>query len=125
MNCGQRRDVIFEYVLGDLQAAERAELRAHLDTGCPECAASTLEAEKLELALNLSPNPIEPRPEMKQLLIGRLRSPAANGIDNPPLSQPVRRVPAWVVGGLSALAAGVVVFVALRPRATARWPESL
>ena len=45
MTCDERRDLVFLYAAGELDGAERDELRAHLADGCPRCIGALAEAE--------------------------------------------------------------------------------
>ena len=122
MNCLQQRDLILELVLGEMASAEATVLRAHIDTGCPQCAEYLAEAEELELALSLSPDPVAPSPEAKRALLERLDSrPSLQAGEAASASQRTSRrrdarYPNWAVAGLSALAAGLAAFAIFSPR---------
>jgi hypothetical protein len=54
MTCEERRDAVFLFAAGLLDEAEAAELRAHLENGCAECARHLCEARQVENALALA-----------------------------------------------------------------------
>ena len=60
MTCAERREAIFLHAAGDLDAAESAELRAHLDEGCPRCLGALAEANAMLASLALSLEPVDP-----------------------------------------------------------------
>jgi anti-sigma-K factor RskA len=57
VSCLERRDLYLLYLTDGLEPSETAELRAHLATGCPTCAASLAEAQA---TLDLLPHALEP-----------------------------------------------------------------
>ncbi len=79
MNCAECRDLLLEYALGALDAAESAELRAHLANGCAGCAQAMTEAEALVGQLALALPAVAPPPAVRHELLRRLAvEPAAN-----------------------------------------------
>lgn len=76
MNCVDRRDLILLYAAGSLDAAEAAELREHLATGCPQCAGYLAEAEATLAILPLHLEARQPSPGLKQNILSRARAEA-------------------------------------------------
>jgi anti-sigma factor RsiW len=73
------RELIEAYAIGSLDAAERAELEAHLSGGCSECAKALEEARWLVSQLAyLAPN-AEPSDMLKGRLLQTVRAEAADG----------------------------------------------
>jgi len=60
LSCDERREAIFLYAAEALDADESAELRAHLDAGCPRCLGQLAEAQALLASLSLALDPVEP-----------------------------------------------------------------
>src|SRR5690349_2535574 len=62
------------YLLGGLEPAELADLRAHLATGCPECAGSLAEAQATLAQLPSALPPLAPPPQLRQQLLNRINN---------------------------------------------------
>jgi hypothetical protein len=73
MSCRERRELIYLHAADVLENGERAELEAHLATGCPHCNdALTEERRKLaEIALALAP--VAPPTRVREQLLARAR----------------------------------------------------
>jgi anti-sigma-K factor RskA len=119
MSCQERRDQIFLHVAGVLEDDERAELEAHLASGCRRCQ-EALEAEREGLAtLALALPPVSPPARVRERLLARVREQAFRGAGNgarpPPRIRALRlhsrwRRPAALAGaalGGAALAFGI------------------
>jgi anti-sigma-K factor RskA len=72
LKCSERRDLILFDAAGQLDPAEQAELRAHLTTGCAECAGYVAEAAATVGMIGLSLPPQTPRPEARARLMNRV-----------------------------------------------------
>lgn len=82
MSCEERRDRIFLHVAGVLEDDERAELEAHLATGCARCN-EALEEERERLAtLALALPPVVPPAHVREQLLARVREQAFRGNGN-------------------------------------------
>lgn len=77
MTCGERRDLLLLYAAGALEPAERDELRAHLATGCPLCAAALAEAEAIVAQAAAAIPPVAPPPAALDKLMARIAEPSA------------------------------------------------
>jgi anti-sigma-K factor RskA len=77
MNCEVRRDMMLLEAAGALNAAELAELRAHLATGCPRCLGAQAEARAVLAHLSLGLPPVTPTPEAKERLMSRVHADVA------------------------------------------------
>lgn len=106
MSCRDRRDAILLFHEGLLEEADAGELRAHLETGCRECAGYVSEARSLSTNLAIALEPVEPRPALKKRLQRRIAAETA--LASPP-SRP-RRL-SWLAP--AALAAGVAAVASL------------
>ena len=73
------RELIEPYALGALDASERAELEAHLRTGCPECAKALDEARWLVTQLAYLAPEAAPSDILKGRLMQQVRSDAGSG----------------------------------------------
>jgi anti-sigma-K factor RskA len=98
----QFRELIEAYAIGSLDTAERAEVEAHLASGCAECTKALEEARWLVSQLAyLAPN-AEPSDMLKGRLLQTVR---ADAVGNSP-RQPAGRgtgVPLWLWAGVAAL----------------------
>jgi anti-sigma-K factor RskA len=74
VNCQERRDQLLLYALGGLDSAERAELRAHLASGCPTCAGSLAEAEATVTSLPEALEPMQPPPHVLDRVMERVKN---------------------------------------------------
>jgi anti-sigma-K factor RskA len=97
------RELIEAYAIGSLDAAERAELEAHLTSGCSECTKGLEEARWLVSQLAyLAPN-AEPSDMLKGRLLQTVRAEAS--ADAQTRQEPARssRIPRWLWAGVAAL----------------------
>ena len=97
------RELIEAYAIGSLDAAERAELEAHLAGGCTDCVKALEEARWLVSQLAyLAPN-AEPSDMLKGRLLQTVRAEAA--ADSQIRQAPVRStgIPLWLWAGVAAL----------------------
>ncbi len=68
------------YLAGALPAEERATFEAHLDAGCPDCAAELRELDAAVVDLAALVDPVSPDPKTRVALLARIagqRQPAA------------------------------------------------
>lgn len=72
MTCEQRKDLVFDYLSGELDAAEQDALRRHLASGCPACAGALAEAQATLASLPLALDPVVPSAAAKQRLMDRI-----------------------------------------------------
>jgi anti-sigma-K factor RskA len=72
MSHESRRDDLLLCAAGALEGPERESLEAHLRSGCAVCAADLAAAESVVAALASSAGPVEPPPEVKARLLGRV-----------------------------------------------------
>ncbi len=77
MTCDQRQDLLLLYVSDALEADEAAELRGHLQGGCPVCAGHLAEAQALMASLPLALDPVMPPPGLKTRLMQRIDADSA------------------------------------------------
>lgn len=117
MNCKDRQDLMLLYLADALDPAERDELRAHLQSGCPTCAGYLAEAEATTAHLAITLDPVQPRPEVRQRLMQRVKNQSRSSI---PLTPADRATPSakttaptpprgnWVITTTSSLAAAVL-----------------
>jgi len=71
VSCATRRDELLEYELGALDGPARAELEAHLASGCPTCAGHLAEARAVVAHLPLALPSIAPPPDVRRSLLDR------------------------------------------------------
>ncbi len=102
---------------GALDEAEARTIRAHLETGCPQCTSALADAERAADTLAFDAAAREPGAGVREALLDRVAGPG-------PLPIPVerhRRVPAALAAGLVglgiALGAGATWFGAVSPQA--------
>lgn len=95
MTCEERKDLMFDYLTGALDAAEELELRRHLAGGCPACAGALAEAQATLAALPLALEPVQPSPASKQRLMDRIAAHprGVNGIGAVAPTQPASPAP--------------------------------
>lgn len=109
MTCSERRDAIFLLEADQLEADERAGIRAHLESGCPRCQGAFAEARAAHASLALELDPIEPSPSVRERLLARISG--SNVVSIAPRTQPR---PEWRRMALAASVAGLVAFGAGR-----------
>jgi anti-sigma-K factor RskA len=73
LNCIERKDQILLLLAGVLDESEAAELRRHLATGCPECAAYYAEAEATLAMLPLTLPQQAPPARLRQAILDRTK----------------------------------------------------
>lgn len=97
------RELIEAYAIGSLDAAEHAELEAHLAGGCSECAKALEEARWLVSQLAYLAPSAEPSDMLKGRLLQTVRAEAA--AERPVRQTPVRSagIPLWLWAGVAAL----------------------
>jgi anti-sigma-K factor RskA len=97
------RELIEAYAIGSLDAAERAELEAHLTEGCSDCAKALEEARWLVSQLAyLAPN-AEPSDMLKGRLLQTVRAEAAAGGQTRQERVRSSGIPWWLWAGVAAL----------------------
>jgi anti-sigma-K factor RskA len=103
--CGQFREMYEAYALGALDAPERAELEAHLATGCAECAKAIAEARWLVAQLAY----LAPEAFTSDMLKGRLmQTVRSEAKSSPPVwtgakTKTPSGIPYWLSAGIAAL----------------------
>lgn len=75
MTCSERRDSIFLLEADQLDGDERAEIAAHLESGCPRCLGALAEARAAHASLALALDPVEPSPSVRERLLARISAP--------------------------------------------------
>jgi hypothetical protein len=73
MSCRERRELIFLHAADVLEDHERAELEAHLATGCPHCNEALAEEREQLAGLALSLAPVVPPTRVREQLLARVR----------------------------------------------------
>jgi anti-sigma-K factor RskA len=97
------RELIEAYAIGSLDAAERAELEAHLAGGCTDCVNALEEARWLVSQLAyLAPN-AEPSDMLKGRLLQTVRAEAAADSQIRQASVRSTGIPLWLWAGVAAL----------------------
>jgi anti-sigma-K factor RskA len=99
-NCDQFRDKFEAYALGALDAPERADLEAHLTTGCPECSKSVGKARWLVSQLHYLAPEATPSDMLKGRLMQTIREEARSA---PRFVPPKSNIPFWMWAGVAAL----------------------
>jgi Anti-sigma-K factor rskA len=97
LDCIERKDQILLLLAGALDESEAAELRRHLATGCPECAASYAEAEATLALLPLSLPEETPPPRLRQAILNRTKPMRIGSWDRVVLSAAIAAVLAVAV----------------------------
>lgn len=94
MNCERCIERLPEYLFDTLPQREHAELRQHLDTGCPRCREEldTLTSAASLLAEGL--DPVAPGPELKRALFDRIADGSRPGMPPRVGTGPLRRIDA-------------------------------
>lgn len=121
MNCSECQDLLVDYALSALDADERQQARAHLDSGCADCAAELASVEATLAQLPLALNPVAPPAELRARLMERVGQSGTRW-SSASASRPMRidstaRRPAsrWIepliAGGLAAAITGGVLWV--------------
>lgn len=81
--CHERQDLMLLYVSDLLDDAERADLRAHLATGCLTCSARLAEAQAVIEQIGLSLNPVAPPEQLRSELLSRAAAQTSNHAPEP------------------------------------------
>jgi hypothetical protein len=76
MGCQHLEDLYELFLLGTLPEASAAELRGHLETGCPTCQRRVRDATLTVYLLSLRTKRARPNPKLKARLLQRLRKRA-------------------------------------------------
>jgi hypothetical protein len=77
MTCDERRDLLLLYVSDALEADEAAEMRSHLQGGCPACSGHLAEAQAVMASLPLGLDAAVPPANLKARLMQRIDAAAA------------------------------------------------
>jgi len=114
MTCAERRDDLLLYVVDGLEDAERRELQAHLQSGCPDCAGALAEAQAVVGHLALAAEPRTPPATVKERLMKAVTAPADGTVRFP--VERARRTGGWIrTLGAAGLAAAVTAVALLGP----------
>jgi len=105
MTCSERHESIYLHVAGVLDEDQRAELDAHLASGCPRCSDALAEAREEIAALVLSLAPVAPPARVRERLLERAREQAPRSPFTPARRTP--RVRRWAFARRLAPVAGV------------------
>jgi anti-sigma-K factor RskA len=97
LDCDDRKDQILLLLAGALDEDESAELRRHLATGCPACAAHYAEAEAILAMLPLSLSEKTPPVRLKQAILSRTQPMRIGNWDRVVLSAAIAAVLAVAV----------------------------
>jgi len=119
VTCEERHDLLFLYAAGELDGAERDELRAHLAEGCPRCLGALAESEAAIARLAASElEPVTPPETVRRALSARIalesRMLEPQSLASPP--RPASRMRTALAAGLAAAAAAGVVLAASQIR---------
>ena len=101
-NCDQFRELIEAYALGALDPEERAQLEAHLATGCTDCAKALEEARWLVCQLAYTAPEAAPSDMLKGRLMQTVRAEAQSQA-KPHVIPAKSVIPFWLVAGIAAL----------------------
>lgn len=123
MKCHERQDLLLLYASGQLDQAERDEVRAHLATGCPTCTAQLAEAQAIIEQIGLVVDPVTPPDQLREELLARaaqhtgskgtVRHPGRSGGVAPPDRTGPRRFRANRAAVWTVALGGAVTAVAL------------
>jgi hypothetical protein len=100
LTCDERRDAIFLHAADALDPGEAAELRAHLDAGCPRCLGALAEAQATLASLAVSLDPLDPPDGLRARVLARIDAEARAA--KPPRA---RFAPVALAAGIAALVA--------------------
>jgi anti-sigma-K factor RskA len=125
VTCDQRRDLLLLYATDALEPSEAAEVRAHLASGCPQCAGALAEAQATvaHLPMGLEPvmAPTRARDRLMKRMAGESDGDSMKLIDTPTRAQ--RGQSGWrlfstgaIAACLGALLAASVMFYAMREK---------
>lgn len=121
MTCEELHNLVAAYALGAVDPAEADAIRAHLATGCPQCAGALAEAKAVIAAIPLELTPISPPAHVRERIMQRLTPAPAIAAPSPqtlPHPRENARRPVWSAVIWSAMAACLaVVFTSLWFRA--------
>lgn len=112
MPCGEVRELLPLLAAGPLDPADAEVVRIHLDSGCPSC---TGELAALQAASDLLPwsTPLEePSPELRAILLARVRAESAGIRPVPAVARRATRAPAWLGAAAAAALAAIVASIA-------------
>jgi anti-sigma-K factor RskA len=101
MRCDAVRELIPLHALGLLEGPELAEVRRHLEAGCPRCAAELAAAGQTQAAIPFALEKQEPSPHAKARLMARVRNDSAAAAKAP------RERGFWARAGLLSAAAAL------------------
>jgi hypothetical protein len=116
VSCEARRDALLLRAGDALEPGERAELDAHLATGCPRCAGALAEAEAVLAHLGLALTPVAPPAPVRERLLARVanyrdrRTRAELRVPRSEAPPRASRVRSWLVAAGSAAAGALVAF---------------
>jgi anti-sigma-K factor RskA len=103
-NCDQFRDLMEACALGALDPEERANVEAHLATGCPECARAVEEARWLVSQLAYTAPEAAPSDMLKGRLMHKVRAEAQTHSLAKPHALPQKpAIPIWLWAAVAAL----------------------
>jgi hypothetical protein len=108
MSCRERRERIYLHAADVLEDDERAELEAHLASGCPHCNEALVEDRELLAGLALSLAPVVPPTRVREQLLARVREQGSREV-RPAARRAPRRPRAWFAPRRVAELAGVAL----------------
>jgi anti-sigma-K factor RskA len=119
VTCDERRDLVFLYAAGELDGAERDELRAHLAEGCPRCLGALAESEAAIARLAASElEPVTPPETVRRALSARIAL-ESRMLEPQSLTAPPRgagRLRTALAAGIAAVAAAGIVLAIVQVR---------
>jgi anti-sigma-K factor RskA len=114
LDCIERKDQILLLLAGALDESEAVELRRHLATGCPECAAHYAEAEATLAMIPLSLDEQAPPARLRQTILKRAQQMQAGSM----------RIGSWDRVVLSAAIAAVLAVGVTLALVNQLWPRN-
>jgi anti-sigma-K factor RskA len=132
VTCNDREDSILLYALDALDAVERTEILAHLETGCERCAAALAEARTVVASMAMTAEPVPVPPGAGDRLMERIRVassptlplaptpalPIADSAEVPSRQRSLRWLGrALIAACIGALFGGLAVWLPLREQA--------